>query len=147
MDVRLISATHRDLEAMVRAGTFREDRYYRLNVVPIALPALRERVGDIPLLISRFLARYNRENRRQVRLGQDLSALMSRYHWPGNVRELQNCVECLVVMAELDREIVTGDTIPPSLRGYLADMRQVTGGAPAGEAPRPGLAPGLDESV
>jgi Nif-specific regulatory protein len=124
VDVRVISATHRDLEAMVRTGSFREDLYYRLNVVPVTLPPLREREGDIPLLIDHFLARFNRENRRQVRLGRDLLALMGRYHWPGNVRELQNCVERLVVMAEQER--VALDLVPPSLRGYFADMKQVT---------------------
>ncbi len=123
VDVRLIAATHRDLEAMVRSGTFREDLYYRLNVVPITLPPLRERAEDVPLLITHFLARFNRENRRRVSLGDDLLALMSSYHWPGNVRELQNCVERLVVMAERDR--MTIDTVPPSLRGYFADMRHV----------------------
>ena len=124
VDVRVISATHRDLEAMVRTGSFREDLYYRLNVVPITLPPLREREGDIPLLIEHFLARFNKENRRQVRLSRDLLVLMGRYHWPGNVRELQNCVERLVVMAEQER--VAWDNIPPSLRGYFADMKQVT---------------------
>ncbi|MEW6247872.1 MAG: sigma 54-interacting transcriptional regulator [Nitrospirota bacterium] len=123
VDVRLIAATHRDLEAMVRSGTFREDLYYRLNVVPITLPPLRERAEDVPLLITHFLVRFNRENRRRVSLGDDLLALMSSYHWPGNVRELQNCVERLVVMAERDR--MTIDTVPPSLRGYFADMRHV----------------------
>ncbi len=136
VDVRVIAATHRDLEAMVRSGTFREDLYYRLNVVPITLPPLRERTGDVPLLIHHFLARFNRENRRQVSLGDDLLALMSSYHWPGNVRELQNCVERLVVMAERDR--MTIDTVPPSLRGYFADMRHVaceerSSGTPAGK--------------
>jgi Nif-specific regulatory protein len=130
VDVRVISATHRDLEAMVRAGSFREDLYYRLNVVPITLPPLRERAGDIPLLIEHFLSRFNRENRRQVRLGRDLLTLMSRYHWPGNVRELQNCVERLVVMVEPGQGLVTFDTIPPSLRGYFSDMKQVTSGSP-----------------
>ncbi|HXF91940.1 MAG TPA: sigma 54-interacting transcriptional regulator [Nitrospiraceae bacterium] len=136
VDVRLIAATHRDLEAMVRSGAFREDLYYRLNVVPITLPPLRERAEDVPLLINHFLARFNRENRRQVSLGDDLLALMSSYHWPGNVRELQNCVERLVVMAERDR--MTIDTVPPSLRGYFADMRHVareecSGGTLAGK--------------
>ncbi len=126
VDVRVVSATHRDLEAMVRAGTFREDLYYRLNVVPIVLPPLRERDGDISLLIDHYLARFNRENHRSTRLGPDLHALMLRYHWPGNVRELQNCVERLVVMA--DSETVTLATVPMSLRAYFADMRQVTGG-------------------
>ncbi|MDE3243962.1 MAG: sigma 54-interacting transcriptional regulator [Nitrospirota bacterium] len=129
VDVRLISATHRDLEAMVRAGTFREDLYYRLNVVPVTLPPLRARAGDIPLLIEHFLRRFNRENNRHVRLGRDLLALMTRYEWPGNVRELQNCVERLVVMAEPGSDLVTLDSVPSSLRGYVADMERVTHGA------------------
>ncbi|TAJ24347.1 MAG: nif-specific transcriptional activator NifA [Nitrospirae bacterium] len=131
VDVRVISATHRDLEAMVQAGSFREDLYYRLNVVPIVLPPLRDRAGDIPLLIEHFLARFNRENRRRVRLGRDLLTLMGRYHWPGNVRELQNCVERLVVMVEPSHELVTLGSVPPSLHGYFSDMRQVTGGQPS----------------
>ncbi len=126
VDVRVISATHRDLESMVRAGSFREDLYYRLNVVPIALPPLRERAGDIPLLIDHFLAQSNRENRRSVVISAELRALMERYHWPGNVRELQNCVERLVVLA--DHETVTFATIPPALRAYFADMQHVTQG-------------------
>lgn len=128
VDVRVISATHRDLEAMVAAGTFREDLYYRLNVVPIVLPPLREREGDIPLLIGHFLTQLNRQNRRRIRLGNDLLVLMGRYHWPGNVRELQNCMERLVVMADPGRELVALDTVPASLRGYFADMKQVTTG-------------------
>lgn len=126
VDVRVISATHRDLEAMVRLGTFREDLYYRVNVVPITLPPLREREGDIPLLIDYFLERITHESHRQVRLGRDLLDLMTRYHWPGNVRELQNCIERLVVMADPHNDPITLETIPPSLRVYFADMRQVT---------------------
>lgn len=145
VDVRLISATHRDLEAMVRAGSFREDLYYRLNVVPLTLPPLRDRTGDIPLLIEHFLARFNRENRRDVRLGKDLLALMARYHWPGNVRELQNCIERLVVMADPGAVTVTVDTIPTSLQGYFSDMQQVTGGG--GVEHRRKSEMGLDESV
>jgi Nif-specific regulatory protein len=133
VDVRVIAATHRDLEAMVRAGTFREDLYYRLNVVPIALPPLRDRQGDVPLLIEHFLARSNRENRRRVTLSAELLGLMSRYHWPGNVRELQNCVERLVVLAE--QEHVTSTTIPPSLRTYFSDMKQVTASVASGIHP------------
>ena len=126
VNVRVISATHRDLEAMVASGTFREDLYYRLNVVPIALPPLRQRNGDIPLLIGYFLTQFNRQNRRRIRLSEDLLRLMGRYQWPGNVRELQNCVERLVVMADPGREIVSLETVPVSLRGYFADMKQVT---------------------
>jgi len=132
VDVRLIAATHRDLESMVRVGAFREDLYYRLNVVPVTLPPLRERQGDVPLLIEHFLSRFNRENSRQVRLGRDLFTLMARYHWPGNVRELQNCVERLVVMTDPGSDQVSVPTIPLSLQGYFADMRQVTGGERGG---------------
>ncbi len=128
VDVRVIAATHRDLETMVGLGAFREDLYYRLNVVPISLPPLREREGDVPRLIEHFLSRFNRENSRQVRLGHDLFTLMARYHWPGNVRELQNCVERLVVMADPGSDHLTVQTIPQSLRGYFADMKQVTAG-------------------
>ncbi len=145
VDVRLISATHRDLEAMVRSGTFREDLYYRLNVVPITLPPLRERVGDIPLLIDHFLLRCNKENRRHVYLGRDLLALMGRYHWPGNVRELQNCVERLVVMAEQNH--VTLEHIPHSLRGYFADMKQVSSGPSLGFGDKVLEAESLDLSL
>jgi Nif-specific regulatory protein len=135
IDVRLISATHRDLEAMIHAGSFREDLYYRLNVVPIMIPPLRERPSDIPLLIKHFLTKYNRQNHRVVGLGADVSALMNRYHWPGNVRELQNCLERLVVMADPGSDVVTLETIPTSLRGYFSDMRQVTGAAGVGLHP------------
>jgi Nif-specific regulatory protein len=124
VDVRLISATHRDLEGMVRGGTFREDLYYRLNVVPIWLPPLRERAGDIPMLIEHFLSRFNRENRRTIKLGRDLLLLMTRYDWPGNVRELQNCIERLVVMADAD--VVDLNNIPQSLQSYFSDIRHVT---------------------
>lgn len=132
VDVRVIAATHRDLEAMVRLGAFREDLYYRLNVVPVSLPPLRERQGDVLLLIEHFLLRFNRENSQQVQLGRDLLTLMARYHWPGNVRELQNCVERLVVMADPGSDHVTVQTIPSSLRRYFADMKQVTAGERGG---------------
>ena len=134
VDVRVISATHRDLEAMVRAGAFREDLYYRINVVPMTIPALRDRGGDVPLLIDHFLTRFNKENRRQVRLSRDLLHLMERYHWPGNVRELQNCVERLVVMADQDQ--VGLEKVPTSLRTYFSDMQQVTVPAGAPDADR-----------
>lgn len=124
VDVRLISATHRDLEAMVKSGAFREDLYYRLNVVPITLPPLRERAEDIPLLIEHFLRKCNRQNRRAVRLSAELIRVMVGYHWPGNVRELENCIERLVVMA--DTEKVTIGTVPATLRGYFTDIRRVS---------------------
>ena len=131
VDVRLISATHQNLEAMIKSGTFREDLYYRLNVVPITLPPLRDRIGDVPLLVEYFLRTYNKQNRRAVRLSTDLVEVMAGYHWPGNVRELENCIERLVVMAVADK--VTLATIPATLRGYFADVRSVSQAASGGE--------------
>ena len=99
VDVRIIAATHQDLEGAIALGAFREDLYYRLNVVPIVLPPLRDRKQDIPLLTEHFLGKYNRENNRKVRVtGRALQKLV-HYDWPGNVRELENCIERLVIMS------------------------------------------------
>ena len=123
-DIRILAATHRDLEAMVASGTFREDLYYRLNVVPIILPPLRERKEDIPLLVGHFLDRFNRENQRHINLGREVIAILSNYHWPGNIRELQNCVERLVVLA--DSSNVSIAHIPKPLRSYFDHIKGVT---------------------
>ncbi len=114
VDVRLVLATNLDLEAEVRAGNFREDLYYRINVVGITLPPLCERVGDVSLLAERFLQKYCAESKRQL-LGfeEDALACMQRYHWPGNVRELENVVERAVVLAKGRR--ITYDDLPPKL--------------------------------
>jgi two-component system response regulator HydG len=103
VDVRVIAATNRDLQALVAAGAFREDLYYRLNVVAMHLPSLRERAEDIPLLASSFLKKYAEANGRPARAFDDaaLAALVA-YSWPGNVRELQNVVERAVVLANGD---------------------------------------------
>jgi DNA-binding NtrC family response regulator len=99
VDVRIVAATNRDLLALVREGKFREDLYYRLNVVSIEMPPLRARPGDIPLLGSHFLKKYAADNGRQIEGFSDdaLSALV-HYHWPGNVRELENAIERAVVI-------------------------------------------------
>lgn len=99
VDVRLITATNRVLEEAVRAGQFREDLYYRLNVIPIFLPPLRERPEDVPPLIEFYLARFDQENGKAVRLSRAVYDRLLRYPWPGNIRELQHAVEHLVVMA------------------------------------------------
>ncbi len=101
IDVRFVAATHRDLEAMVRAGEFRHDLYHRLNVVRIALPPLRERREDIPLLVQHFVDEFARRYGRRLR-GFDAASLrrLMDYHWPGNVRELRNVVERHVALAE-----------------------------------------------
>ncbi|NTV03466.1 sigma-54-dependent Fis family transcriptional regulator, partial [bacterium] len=100
VDVRVIAATNRDLERDVRAGRFREDLYFRLNVVPVTVPPLRERPGDVPLLAEHFLARYCDENALPLRrFHPDALRLLAGLPWPGNVRELHNAVERLAIMA------------------------------------------------
>lgn len=101
-DARIISATNRDLEEMVRDHEFREDLYWRLNVVPVFLPPLRDRREDLPLLIEHFLDRFTRTAGRLVSLSPETMRLLMRYPWPGNIRELENTLQRLVVLAEED---------------------------------------------
>jgi transcriptional regulator with GAF, ATPase, and Fis domain len=114
VDTRVIAASNRDLLAEVAAGRFREDLYYRLNVVPIYLPPLRDRREDIPELVAHFLEIYNMQNDRYVvHIEPRALAALQEYHWPGNVRELQNYVERAVVMAPGDE--LTFDLLPPAV--------------------------------
>ncbi len=99
VSIRLIAATSRDLEAQVSSGKFREDLYYRLNVVPIYLPPLKERRVDIPILAEYFLKKYNEENNKSVKITPEILDVLVDYEWPGNVRELENTIERLVVMS------------------------------------------------
>ncbi len=99
VDVRLLAATSRNLEELVSRNRFREDLFYRLNVVPISMPSLRERKEDIPLLAEFFLGRFNQENNKNVSLSADALRVLVDYHWPGNVRELENTIERIVVMS------------------------------------------------
>jgi len=100
VDVRLIAASNRDLSSLIRAGRFREDLYYRLNVVPIEIPPLRERREDIPLLVAHFLRKYNAETGKRIsEIHPDVMGMLSAYSWPGNVRELENAIERAVVLA------------------------------------------------
>ena len=107
VDVRLIAATNRDLPAAVAAGTFRQDLFYRLNVFPIAVPPLRERAEDIPLLVEYFVGRYAKAAGKNIRhIGKDTLELLKAYDWPGNIRELQNVVERAVILTETDTFVV-----------------------------------------
>jgi Nif-specific regulatory protein len=115
IDVRVVAATNADLEKMMQEGRFREDLYYRLNVFPIYLPALRERKADITLLADYFLERHAQEHGREVkRISTPAIELMTSYHWPGNVRELENCIARAVLLAQ--DGVVREHHLPPTLQ-------------------------------
>jgi two-component system, NtrC family, response regulator AtoC len=115
IDVRILAATHRDLAAETKAGRFREDLYYRINVLPIHVPPLRERREDIPILLDHFLARNNARFNTQIR-GIDAEArrLLLEYAWPGNVREMENTIERAMVLTE--RESLSAEDLPERVR-------------------------------
>src|SRR5262249_39338520 len=122
VDVRIIAATNRNLEAAIAAGAFRADLFYRLNVFPLDVPALRDRRPDIPLLVEYFTHRYaNRVGKRIRRVGKDTSTLLQSYAWPGNIRELQNVIERAVILWDSDTLWIAG--------GWLAGRTLAT--APA----------------
>jgi len=115
VDIRLIGATNRDLLEMVRQHTFREDLFYRLNVIPIDIPPLRERAGDIPRLAMTFLERYRKTYQFKARyFAPEAMALMESYAWPGNVRELKNVVERIAIMC--DSEMIRPNHMPPEMQ-------------------------------
>jgi len=121
VDCRIVAATNRDLLDEIEAGRFREDLYYRLNVVPIYLPALRDRSGDVAALIEHFVAQYAAQNRRPVpKIAKETLAALESYSWPGNVRELQNYAERALIL--LQNGEFTPDLLPPHVRG-LAPVR------------------------
>jgi len=115
VDTRLVLATNLDLEEAVRQGEFREDLYYRINVISLTQPALRERIGDIPLLVDHYLEQFNQQSDKQVeRFDESALQLLQSYHWPGNVRELVNIVERSVVLSK--SSVITAAELPESLR-------------------------------
>jgi DNA-binding NtrC family response regulator len=115
VDVRIVTATNRDLKAEIEKGNFREDLYFRLNVVNIHVPPLRERKDDLPFLISAFLKEFSVENGKPIEgIDDKVRADLYAYDWPGNVRELRNCIESAVVMAQ--GPIITEEDLPPTLR-------------------------------
>ena len=116
VDCRIIAATNRDLVQLVEQDRFREDLYYRLNVLPVYLPPLRERVEDIRELAEFFLERYARDNQRSVRsIAPDALGYLKAYGWPGNVRELQNYIERAIVLA--DGDVIASNLLPAHVRG------------------------------
>ena len=123
VDVRIIAATSRNLEDMINSGTFREDLYYRLNVFPIYMPALRNRKSDIVLLAEYFLKKYSSIHNKQVlRISTPAINMMTSYYWPGNVRELENCIEYAVL--NTSDSVISGYNLPPSLQ--TAEMTETS---------------------
>jgi DNA-binding NtrC family response regulator len=130
VDVRVVVATNKNLQDAVAAGRFREDLYYRLHVIPIAVPPLRERTDDIPLLIEAFLVRFCAKHRRRAkRLAPDAMRFCQRFPWPGNIRQLRNVVERLVVTSS--GNVIGVDELPDDIREQ--------DGAAASVAIRPGM--------
>ncbi|MEM9790394.1 MAG: sigma 54-interacting transcriptional regulator, partial [Planctomycetota bacterium] len=131
VDVRLVAATHHDLDALVAEGTFREDLFYRLAVVRLHLPPLRDRREDIPLLVEHFVKHFAEQMRKPApRVSDEVQQALMQQPWPGNIRQLRNAVQNLVVMAD-------GDTIelrhlPPNLREDAAGGATTTGGEVSG---------------
>jgi two-component system nitrogen regulation response regulator NtrX len=129
VDVRVLAATNKDLQTEIRAGRFREDLFFRLNVIPIFVPPLRERQEDIPLLADHFMAEFAREYGRRIKsFDTGAVAVLKHYPWPGNVRELRNVIERLMIM-------VPGDSISAADLSFLdpsvLTARPVVGAAPA----------------
>jgi transcriptional regulator with GAF, ATPase, and Fis domain len=117
VDVRIVAATHRDLAKEVEIGRFREDLYYRLNVVNLLVPPLRKRTEDIPSLVAHFLEKYNRENSKHVtEVPRQVMEMLCAYPWPGNIRELENCVQKAVVLAA--GAIFPAELVPLQVRSW-----------------------------
>ncbi len=117
-DARVVAATNRDLKAMVEEGAFREDLYYRLDVLTIRLPALRERQDDIPLLVKRFVDQFAKENAKEIDgVSDEAMAALCAYEWPGNIRELRNCVERMVVLCR--EKVLQIEAVPVNIREKL----------------------------
>ncbi len=114
VDVRVISATNRDLKEMVQQGTFRQDLFYRLNVVPVRVPSLRERVSDIPLLVDHFLALFTLQGKKSMQLHPETQHLLLNYSWPGNIRELHNALEYALIRSR--GQVILPQDLPPEVQ-------------------------------
>jgi DNA-binding NtrC family response regulator len=133
VDVRILAATNKDLEELVAKNQFREDLYYRLSVIPIHMPPLRERTSDIPLLVAHFIARFNAEKKRHIEgITPEAMGRLLHYHWPGNVRELENLIERVTILK--GRGFIAPADLPEKLAPALAN-----GTVPEVEIPNSGL--------
>jgi len=124
-DVRVIAATNRDLQAAISARSFRSDLFYRLNVFPIEVPSLRERKGDIPLLVERFIDRYAQKADKNItRVSQETLEVLQSYRWPGNIRELQNVIERSVILCEAETFSIDENWLPK--QSFSAEVKSHT---------------------
>jgi len=122
VDVRVIAASNRDLAMEVEKGRFREDLFYRLQVIPIQLPPLRERRSDIPILVQHFLDKYNtKQMGPPCRIADDAMVHLWEYDWPGNVRELENLIERMVILC--DDGVIRVDSLPPNIRSFISEKK------------------------
>jgi len=123
IDVRIIAATNKDLEEMVHKGIFREDLYYRLNVIPIHIPPLRERKEDIPLLIYYFVDKFSKTYGKNLTVSKELVNLLKEYDWPGNVRQLQNTIERMVILSKSER--LDFKDLPVDIKNKIKESKKV----------------------
>jgi transcriptional regulator with PAS, ATPase and Fis domain len=122
VDIRVVAASNRDLQMEVEKGRFREDLFYRLHVIPIMLPPLRERRSDIPILVQHFLDKYNAKHQgRTCKVADETMVHLWEYDWPGNVRELENLVERMVVLC--DDGMIRVDNLPPNIRSFISEKK------------------------
>ena len=122
VDVRLIAATNSDLEELIKQNKFRQDLFYRLNVIKIELPPLRERKEDIPILMKHFLDIYSKENKKEIEgITEDVTEILVNYDWPGNIRELENLIERAIVLTK--SKLITRETLPPFLLSAHEDAQ------------------------
>jgi transcriptional regulator with PAS, ATPase and Fis domain len=122
VDVRVIAASNKELAAEVEAGNFREDLFYRLQVIPIVMPPLRERRSDVPLLVHHFLEKHNRKRPgRPAEISEEAMVHLWEYDWPGNVRELENLLERLVILSEEGR--IEVEHLPPTIRSFISEKK------------------------
>jgi transcriptional regulator with PAS, ATPase and Fis domain len=137
VEVRIVAATNRDLEDAVRSGRFRADLFYRLKVIPIRLPALRERREDVPLLAQHFLDHFNHEFRKKMlEVAPEAMARLVAYDWPGNIRELRNVIERIMILETKPR--IELHDLPPGIAGQRTDSREPLA-LPLGEVTLEGL--------